>query len=394
MTKFTEEQRLDIVDKYSLFDSEPELEYDNITFLASKLCNTPISTITLVDENRQWFKSKIGFTHNENPKNMSFCALSLSKNQDVIVVPNLMQDEAFSEIGKLNGVEKDGFYASVTLYNENKIPLGTLCVIDFESKALDKDQIKALKILGKQVEELFKLRLKNIELQKNFEDLSIKHEQLKKFSNTISHDLQTPINNIISLISLINEEDVKEETIISEYLNLVVTSSEQLKEYVNKLLTYYTSDNLIVSKTRFPLADLISEINQIVNANNEAEIVTDFDGNLEIITDKTALSQILINIISNGIKYNTTDKPIIKITNNIVNFKSNISISDNGIGIDTQNFETIFQNNKTLSKKDRYGNYGTGLGLAIVMNLTQKIDFDIKVSSEIGKGSTFTLMEK
>ena len=52
MTKFTEEQRLDIVDKYSLFDSEPELEYDNITFLASKLCNTPISTITLVDENR------------------------------------------------------------------------------------------------------------------------------------------------------------------------------------------------------------------------------------------------------------------------------------------------------------------------------------------------------
>ena len=394
MTKFTEQQRLDVVDKYSLFDSEPELEYDNITFLASKVCNTPISTITLVDENRQWFKSKIGFEHNENPKNMSFCALSLSKNQDVIVVPNLMQDEEFSEIGKLNGLEKDGFYASVTLYNENKIPLGILCVIDFESKTLDKDQIKALKILGKQVEELFKLRLKKIELQKNFEELSIKHQQLKKFSNTISHDLQTPINNIISLISLINEEDVKEETIISEYLNLVVTSSEQLKEYVNKLLTYYTSDNLIVSKTRFPLADLISEINQIVNANNEAEIVTDFDGNLEIITDKTALSQILINIISNGIKYNTTDKPIIKITNNIVNFKSNISISDNGIGIDTQNFETIFQNNKTLSKKDRYGNYGTGLGLAIVMNLTQKIDFDIKVSSEIGKGSTFTLMEK
>ena len=394
MTKFTEQQRLDVVDKYSLFDSEPELEYDNITFLASKVCNTPISTITLVDENRQWYKSKIGFEHNENPKNMSFCALSLSKNQDVIVVPNLMQDEEFSEIGKLNGLEKDGFYASVTLYNENKIPLGILCVIDFESKTLDKDQIKALKILGKQVEELFKLRLKKIELQKNFEELSIKHQQLKKFSNTISHDLQTPINNIISLISLINEEDVKEETIISEYLNLVVTSSEQLKEYVNKLLTYYTSDNLIVSKTRFPLADLISEINQIVNANNEAEIVTDFDGNLEIITDKTALSQILINIISNGIKYNTTDKPIIKITNNIVNFKSNISISDNGIGIDTQNFETIFQNNKTLSKKDRYGNYGTGLGLAIVMNLTQKIDFDIKVSSEIGKGSTFTLMEK
>ena len=394
MTKFTEQQRLDVVDKYSLFDSEPELEYDNITFLASKVCNTPISTITLVDENRQWFKSKIGFEHNENPKKMSFCALSLSKNQDVIVVPNLMQDEEFSEIGKLNGLEKDGFSASVTLYNENKIPLGTLCVIDFESKTLDKDQIKALKILGKQVEELFKLRLKNIELQKNFEELSIKHQQLKKFSNTISHDLQTPINNIISLISLINEEDVKEETIISEYLNLVVTSSQQLKDYVNKLLSYYTSDTLNANKTPFRLADLVSEISQIVNTNNEAEIISEFDKNLEIISDKTALSQILINIISNGIKYNTTPKPIIKITSNIINHKSTISITDNGIGIDSKNFNAIFENNITLSQKDRYGNYGTGLGLSIVKNLTDKIDFDINIASEVGKGTTFTLVEK
>ena len=394
MTKFTEQQRLDVVDKYSLFDSEPELEYDNITFLASKVCNTPISTITLADENRQWFKSKIGFEHNENPKNMSFCALSLSKNQDVIVVPNLMQDEEFSEIGKLNGLEKDGFYASVTLYNENKIPLGTLCVIDFESKTLDKDQIKALKILGKQVEVLFKLRLKNIELQKNFEELSIKHQQLKKFSNTISHDLQTPINNIISLISLINEEDVKEETIISEYLNLVVTSSQQLKDYVNKLLSYYTSDTLNANKTPFRLADLVSEISQIVNTNNEAEIISEFDKNLEIISDKTALSQILINIISNGIKYNTTPKPIIKITSNIINHKSTISITDNGIGIDSKNFNAIFENNITLSQKDRYGNYGTGLGLSIVKNLTDKIDFDINIASEVGKGTTFTLVEK
>ena len=265
---------------------------------------------------------------------------------------------------------------------------------DFESKTLDKDQIKALKILGKQVEELFKLRLKNIELQKNFEELSIKHQQLKKFSNTISHDLQTPINNIISLISLINEEDVKEETIISEYLNLVVTSSQQLKDYVNKLLSYYTSDTLNANKTPFRLADLVSEISQIVNTNNEAEIISEFDKNLEIISDKTALSQILINIISNGIKYNTTPKPIIKITSNIINHKSTISITDNGIGIDSKNFNAIFENNITLSQKDRYGNYGTGLGLSIMKNLTDKIDFDINIASEVGKGTTFTLVEK
>ena len=184
------------------------------------------------------------------------------------------------------------------------------------------------------------------------------------------------------------------QVFISEYLNLVVTSSQQLKDYVNKLLSYYTSDQLVATKTPFKLSELISEIAQIVNSNNEAQIITDFDDKLEVFSDKTALSQILINIISNGIKYNNTSKPIIKITNNIVNNKPAISITDNGIGIESENFDTIFENNITLSKKDRYGNYGTGLGLSIVKNLSNKIDYDITVASEIGKGSTFTLVEK
>ena len=85
MNDFTETQRLNIVNEYSIFDTEAELEYDDITFLASRICNTQISTITFVDEKRQWFKSKVGFEHNENPVIMSFCALSLSKNNDIIV---------------------------------------------------------------------------------------------------------------------------------------------------------------------------------------------------------------------------------------------------------------------------------------------------------------------
>ena len=92
--------------------------------------------------------------------------------------------------------------------------------------------------------------------------------------------------------------------------------------------------------------------------------------------------QILINIISNGIKYNTTPKPIIKITSNIINHKSTISITDNGIGIDSKNFNAIFENNITLSQKDRYGNYGTGLGLSIVQAIANahngKVSITIK----------------
>lgn len=383
---------IEVLEDYNLFDSEAEIEYDNITFLASKICNTSISTITLLDDKRQWFKSKIGFEHSETPLNRSFCALSISKSKNVIVVPNVMKDAEFSIIGKLNGLEKDGFYAAVTLFNEDEIALGTLCVIDYESKNLDQDQIKALQILGKQVEELFKIRLKNIQLNKNYQDLKEKYSELKQFSNTISHDIQSPINNIISLITLLND-DKGNQNATSEYLELLVTSSYQLKNYVSNLLTYYQSESLVVNKNKILLKDLVTEIEQIVTSDNQVKFVYDFDTSTLLTTDKMALSQILLNLISNGIKYNMQANPIITIRYEMFDGKSIIKIIDNGTGIEKKYFETIFENNTTLAKKDRYGNFGTGLGLSIVVNLAKKIKYKIAIDSIIGVGSTFTLTD-
>ena len=383
---------IEVLEDYNLFDSEAEIEYDNITFLASKICNTSISTITLLDDKRQWFKSKIGFEHSETPLNRSFCALSISKSKNVIVVPNVMEDAEFSIIGKLNGLEKDGFYAAVTLFNEDEIALGTLCVIDYESKNLDQDQIKALQILGKQVEELFKIRLKNIQLNKNYQDLKEKYSELKQFSNTISHDIQSPINNIISLITLLND-DKGNQNATSEYLELLVTSSYQLKNYVSNLLTYYQSESLVVNKNKILLKDLVTEIEQIVTSDNQVKFVYDFDTSTLLTTDKMALSQILLNLISNGIKYNMQANPIITIRYEMFDGKSIIKIIDNGTGIEKKYFETIFENNTTLAKKDRYGNFGTGLGLSIVVNLAKKIKYKIAIDSIIGVGSTFTLTD-
>ena len=392
MKDLPKKNAVEVLEDYYLFDSDAEIEYDNITFLASKICNTPISTITLLDDKRQWFKSKIGFEHSETPLNMSFCALSISKCKKVIVVPNLMEDADFSAIGKLNGLEKDGFYAAVTLFNEDEIPLGTLCVIDYESKVLDEDQMKALEILGRQVEELFKIRKKNIQLNKNYEVLKEKYAELKQFSNTISHDIQTPVNNIISLISLLND-DKGNQNATSEYLELLVSSSYQLKNYVNNLLTYYQSEALVISKKEFSLQEVIHEIEQIITSDNQVKFVNDFDASVTLRTDKMAISQILLNLISNGIKYNMTVNPIITISYELLDGKSVIKIKDNGIGIEKKFFETIFENNITLARKDRYGNYGTGLGLSIVSNLVKKINYKISLDSEIGVGTTFTLTE-
>jgi signal transduction histidine kinase len=265
-------------------------------------------------------------------------------------------------------------------------------VIDYESKVLDEDQMKALEILGRQVEELFKIRKKNIQLNKNYEVLKEKYTELKQFSNTISHDIQTPINNIISLISLLND-DKGNQNATSEYLELLVSSSYQLKNYVNNLLTYYQSEALVISKKEFSLQEVIHEIEQIITSDNQVKFVNDFDASVTLRTDKMAISQILLNLISNGIKYNMTVNPIITISYELLDGKSVIKIKDNGIGIEKKYFETIFENNITLARKDRYGNYGTGLGLSIVSNLAKKINYKISIDSEMGVGTTFTLTE-
>lgn len=382
-------EQIKLINQYLLFDSPNEEQYDNITFLATQICNTPISTITLIDTNRQWFKSKVGFTHNENPIEYSFCALALSKNLDFIEIPNLMLDKEFSGIGKLNGLEENGFYASVAIRNEKGIPLATLCVIDYESKKLTDDQKKGLQILGKQVEELFKLRLKNVTLLSNYKLLSEQYEALKQFSNRVSHDIQSPLNNIISLITLFREENETSYS-SSEYLDLMIESSSQLKEYVTKLLYYYRSENQTIIKQKFDIQDIITTTNSILNPKKEYKITSTFK-KAEIYSDPLALTQIVMNLVSNGIKYNYSTIPAITFDFNNTATSYELLISDNGIGLSEIEATTLIDNAASIAKIDRFGNYGTQLGWTTIKNLCLKIGATIIINSKLNEGSTFIL---
>ena len=382
-------EQIKLINEYLLFDSPNEEQYDNITFLATQICKTPISTITLIDTTRQWYKSKIGFTHNENPIEHSFCALALSKNLDFIEIPNLMLDEEFSGIGKLNGLEENGFYASVAIRNEKGIPLATLCVIDYESKKLTNDQKKGLQILGKQIEALFKLRHKNVALLNNYKLLSEQYEALKQFSNRVSHDIQSPLNNIISLITLFREEN---ETSFSssEYLDLMIESSSQLKEYVTKLLYYYRSENQIISKKDFNINEIITTTNSILNPKKELKIESTFE-KAQIYTDPLALTQIVMNLVSNGLKYNYSTTPVITFGFNETTTSYQLKISDNGIGLSETEAASLLNNSASIAKKDRFGNYGTQLGWTTIKNLCNKIGVSIAIDSKVNEGSTFIL---
>ncbi|MGX7666350.1 GAF domain-containing sensor histidine kinase [Flavobacterium pedocola] len=386
-----ERARLEILRSYEILDSEPEIEYDDITFLASKICNAPISSITLVDEERVWVKSKVGFDDYVDARETSFCSLAITKPSEVVVVPNIKNNPEFNEMGLVNGFEDGGFYASVALKDPSGYTLGVLCVAGHEPKEMSEDQIKGLKILGGKVCKLLEMRKHNQALDQNNQLLTLKYNELEQFANVVSHDIKSPLNNIISLIMLLREKDQDrfngEEKI---YLDYLTKSSYQLKDYVDALLLYYKSGEFHPKNDKIVLSELLEKIITLVDPNHD-HVFEIPDQSFVITTNAVALEQILINLISNGIKYNKQSFAKITVTCKETDNQVIISVKDNGTGIEAENLDKIFNIFSTLKKKDRFGNYGTGIGLATVKKITESLNGKIQVHSVINEGSEFTL---
>jgi len=142
----TEAARVAALQKYAILDTEPEQAFDDLVLLASFICNTPIALISLVDENRQWFKSKVGISISETPREISFCAAAIQQ-PDVFVVPDTLEDERFRNNPLVVSEPNVRFYAGAPLINEEGHALGTICVIDRTPREFGSDKQAALKAL-------------------------------------------------------------------------------------------------------------------------------------------------------------------------------------------------------------------------------------------------------
>lgn len=162
-----EEARIRSLHDHNLLDTGPEQVYDDITRLASEICGVPISLLTLVDENRQWFKSKLGIQDSETTRELSFCAHAIINPEEVFIVPDARYDERFHDNPYTVGEPKVVFYAGVPVTDGKGNALGTLCVIDNRPRNLAEGKIESLKILAKFVGVQFELRRLNIELERS-----------------------------------------------------------------------------------------------------------------------------------------------------------------------------------------------------------------------------------
>ncbi len=384
-----EKERIAELKKYNLLDTLSENDFDNITSLIAVICEVPVSLITLLDTDRNFFKSHFGLDFNQSPRNISFCGHAILQDEELFIVEDATKDERFKDnplIYDNNAI----FYAGVPLINPKGFKLGTLCIFDEKPRQLTEIQIVTLKALAKQVVNLFELRKKNNLLTDFQKELQQRNERLVNFAHVVSHDLKSPLANITSLTRMLREENFKTLSKDSElYLNYIEESSFTLKNYINGILKFYKADELLeAQKQDVELKKLFEEIDEILITE---DIIFEYPQK-GVLTNvnKAALTQIFLNLIDNSLKYNLNEKRLVSVKYIEDPDFHKFSIKDNGMGIDLGVQEEIFNLFKTTGIKDRDGKEGTGIGLATVKSLVSKLGGSISLESEPEKGSTFT----
>lgn len=386
-----EKDRLRALHDYQILDTAPEENFDEITQLATEICETPISLITLIDPDRQWFKSHHGLAQTETPRQQAFCAHAINNPNEILEVRDARIDERFVDNPLVKENPNIVFYTGVPLVSPQGYALGTLCVIDHKPKQLTTTQLHTLKVLANQVVKLFELQKANRKLTETHRKLEKTNEELKHLNHLASHDLREPLRMISSFMGLLKrnyaaalDEDAQ------KYIDIALDGSKRMNQLIMDILDHSSIGNEGAVKELIDVNKLIEEVKQNLSSLiDETKATIKVRGKLPILNaPRTDMISLFQNLISNAIKFKAKDRlPLIELACQDNNGFWYFTVSDNGMGIAEKDHKKIFGMFSRLHSKADVA--GTGLGLAICEKIVLQQGGEIWVTSNLGEGSVF-----
>ncbi|WP_408096383.1 sensor histidine kinase [Peredibacter sp. HCB2-198] len=357
MTKFDnswELSRLMDLKSYEILDTEREPAFDQITSLASVICGTPMAVISLLDTERQWFKSAVGLDALETPRCVSFCDHAI-RQDGIMEIEDARLDSRFCENPLVVGAPHIRYYAGAPLISPNGYGLGTLCVIDDKPRTITEKQKSSLKHLADQVVAQMELRKKNHELsvaKRKLEDQQellinkAKLQTIGELTGGICHQISNPLTIIIGRAmmlrlrlkekevankeEILNELDVIDQTVnrVSGVLKALKTYSKDMGEEVSEChLEDLVEDSLILMKSRM----------------NEIAVDVETEKRLKIRVNKNQMTQVILNLMGNSVEAleNHSNKQI-SVSAWSDERNAYIDIKDNGPGIKEADAKNVF----------------------------------------------------
>ncbi len=359
-----------------ILDTEPEAEFDEIAILASEICQTPIALVSLIDSDRQWFKSQLGVSVGSTPRAVSFCHHVVAQNK-TMVIPNALEDPRFKDLPFVTSDQNIRFYAGSPLITQNGYSIGTLCVLDRKPRILSDRQVNALEALSRNIIRILELRRQNEKMKDLAEQISrreilmiesAKMSSLGQMAGGIAHE----INNPLTIISLYGTKikdmigagkfnDVK----ALDYANRIQETTQRIAKIIRGMRDF-CGDGAKGPFQKVKVRGLIEETLAYCNEKKSRLGIdinlVQLDQELELECRPVQISQVILNLLNNACDaLAAADTKRIEIEVRESNGQIQIQLHDTGSGIPVEAQDKIFQPFFTTKEVGQ----GIGLGLSI-----------------------------
>lgn len=370
-----EPERLSALDRYRILDTPPEPSYDELVELASNICQTPISLVSLIDQSRQWFKARVGLEASETPREIAFCAHAVS-NGEALIVPDASTDPRFQDNPLVTANPHIRFYAGVPLTTPDGYTLGTLCVIDRKPRELNDFQRSALETLAHQVMQLMEQRRYVLVQEDLLGQLSSKHSQLQdiyllnmRLAELLGAQLSEPVDNMHMILQVLEQQAQLTPQLQQgiRTLQVQLTDTRQALDHFSRWQRLQKASPP-PRRQQLQLADLVRAV-----AGRYKDLVARKQLSIEINLPDTLLLEapldnlrfIVTSLLHNALKYSSPGGQISISLSSDAQDRQVLSISDAGPGLPPEYALMLARRLPDSVTPGTSGEQGLGLGLLL-----------------------------